>query len=426
MRLIYSALIWLAALPAAWWLTRRARTFDDAAGRWRERFGHGTPPAAPIAVWVHAVSVGEVRAAVPLINALLQQHGDGRVAVTCMTASGSAQVRQLWGTRVHHRYLPFDLPFAVRRFLDRLQPHSVIIIETELWPNLYRALRLRHIPLVIANARLSERSMRGYRRFSGLVRDTLAACHCVAAQSEIDAQRFRQLGAANVQVMGNIKFDVQVPPVQVAAGESLRATLGRQRPVWAAVSTHKGEEEAALAAHQQLLTQHPDAVLILVPRHPQRFTDLWQQLQQSPLRCHRRQQHDYGPETQVLLGDSMGEMFAYLAAADLAFVGGSLVPIGGHNILEPAAIGLPVLFGPHMQNFLAARELLLEARAAIQIDRADLLHRHLQQLIEDRSYRHAMGQRAQATITVNRGALSRLLQMLPATARNSAPPVAAG
>lgn len=412
LRLAYTLLIALASVPASVLLWLHDRGHPQGAWRWRERFGFIAGSAVPVDVWVHAASVGEVLAAAPLVNALLARHGDGRIAVSCFTATGSEQIRRLWGARVRHAYLPFDLPGAVARFLDRLAPRKAIIVETELWPNLYHALARRGVPIVIANARLSERSVRGYARVPSLIHDTLSRCTLVAARTELDAERFRTLGAAAVAQIGNIKLDVSVPDEQLQAGAALRERLGDARPVWVAASTHEGEEAAALAAHRRLLATHSDALLIVVPRHPQRFDNCWKLLQASGLRVARRQLDDADTRTQILLGDSMGEMFVYLAAADIAFVGGSLVDIGGHNILEPAAIGRPVLFGPRMQNFADARALLLDSSGAIEVADGAALGEALQRLFDDRALLATTGSRGRDAVNGARGALRRLLDAL--------------
>jgi len=356
--------------------------------------------------------VGESLAALPLIERLIQHHGEGRVWVTTTTPTGSARVAAALGSRVRHSYAPYDLPGAVARFLDRVRPRQVVVMETELWPNLFRAVRRRGMPLVVANARLSPRSFRGYGRVRRSIAGVLADCSEVAAQSEADAQRFRSLGAPHVSVMGNIKFDMTVPEEQLRRGRELRQALGPQRSVWIAASTHEGEELAALEAQVQLLRQLPDCALILVPRHPQRFAEVARLLEKSGLRWTRRSGGEPDAATQVFLGDSMGEMFAYFSAADLAFVGGSLVPVGGHNVLEPAALGLPVLFGPHMHNFVAARDLLLQQQAGLQIETAAALAPALQDLFADSVRRARMGEAGRAAVNANRGALERLLQLL--------------
>ena len=419
MRVLYSVLLYLLTPLILLRLLWRSRELPAYRQRIGERFGFVAAPLQPIAVWVHAVSVGEALAALPLIHALVARHGVGRVWVTTTTPTGSERVRALLGDEVLHSYAPYDLPHVVARFLGRVRPERIVVMETELWPNLLRAAARRRVPLTIANARLSPRSLRGYSRVAGLARRTLADCAAIAAQSEADAARFRMLGApaARVSVMGNIKFDQTVPEAQIDAGRALRARIG-SRPVWIAASTHEGEEERLLDTQRQLLAARPETLLILVPRHPQRFDEVGRLIERKALAMQRRsrlgelkQATPLDAETQVLLGDSMGEMFAYFAAADLAFVGGSLVAVGGHNVLEPAALGLPVLFGPHMHNFVAARDLLLDARAALQVD-AGALAGTVAALLADAPRRAALGDAGRAVVAANRGALQRLLQLL--------------
>jgi 3-deoxy-D-manno-octulosonic-acid transferase len=405
--LLLLRLLWRGfALPAYW-------------RRIPERFGF--VPAAPdgVAVWVHAVSVGEAAAAMPLLKHLVARHPPGTIWVTTTTPTGSDRVRAALGDSVRHTYVPYDLPGAVRRFLRRAQPRRLVVMETELWPNLFRALARAGVPFAVANARLSARSHAGYRRLGRLARATLADCALIAAQSEADAQRYRALGAdpSRVYVTGNLKFDVEVPAAQLEAGRALRGRLGATRPVWVAASTHEGEEADALAAHHALLVRRPDAVLILVPRHPQRFAAVGTLIDRSGLRAVRRPALDAGSPSplaraQVVFGNSMGELALYLGAADVAFVGGSLVPVGGHNVLEPAAAGLPVLFGPHMGNFEAARALLLERGAALTVANGDALAHELAALLADPARRAHMGAAGREAVRANRGALRRLLALL--------------
>ncbi len=411
-RAIYTLLLLLLVPVASLGLAWRSRSPGAARARWRERFGLGPEPRQDIATWVHAASVGEVQAAAPLVDALLALHGDGRIALTTVTATGSAQAQTLWGERVAHSYLPFDLPFAVNNFLRRTQPRQAIILEAELWPNLFAALAARKIPLTLANARMSPRSFARFQRLRGLIAPTLARISTVAAQSPADAERYRQLGAARVTAIGNLKFECRIPQPQLDAGRALRLRLGLQRPVWVAASTHKPEEAAALAAHQTLLLTHPDALLILVPRHPQRFASVWSLVAASALRGARRSDAPPDPQTQVLLGDSLGEMFVYLAAADVAFVGGSLVPVGGHNVLEPAALGLPVVHGPHMHNFIASRDLLGAADAAIEIAAPPELGAALVELFDKPQLARQRGARGKAALAGHQGAVARLLRLL--------------
>lgn len=415
MRLLYTALLYLLTPFVLLRLLWRSRELPDYRQRIGERFGFVMRPAQDVAVWVHAVSVGESLAAMPLIRALVERHGRGRVLVTTTTPTGSARVREALGGQVLHVYAPYDLPGAVARCVDRFRPQRVVIMETELWPNLFRALRRRGVPLVIANARLSPRSFKGYGRVRGFAAETLADCAHIAAQSEADAGRFRALGAPvqRVSAIGNLKFDQSVPEAQLEAGRALRERLGERRPVWIAASTHEGEEEIVLAAHCELRRTLPDALLVLVPRHPQRFDGVARLVERSGLSCRRRSRLDAedASSAPVLLGDSMGEMFMYFAAADVAFVGGSLVPVGGHNVLEPALLGKPVLFGPHMHNFVAARELLLGAGAAVEVGER-LLADSLAALLGDAQRRERMGEAGYAAVAANRGARERLLALI--------------
>ena len=425
MRIVYTLLLYLAVPFALLRLLWKSRQLAEYRGRVGERFGFVPRIAGEgIAVWVHAVSVGEALAAIPLIEALIERHGERRVWVTSTTPTGSARVIAAFGDRVHHSYAPYDLPDVVGRFLDRVRPARFVVMETELWPNLFRACCLRGIPLTIANARLSPRSFRGYRRVRGFARDTLSDVSMIAAQSKSDAARFRTLGGRRerVRVIGNLKFDLSLPEARIGDGARLRARFG-PRPVWIAASTHDGEEAAALAAHAALVELQPDALLVLVPRHPQRFDAVWSLIEDAGLVGERRSRlaaldkSGHAPDlgrAQVFLGDSMGEMFLYLAMADIAFVGGSLVDIGGHNVLEPAALGLPVLFGPHMHNFVAARELLLEKAAAVEVADASQLAEELAVLLADPGRCKAMGAAGAHAVAGNRGALKRLLTLIEA------------
>lgn len=415
---LYTLLLALA-VPAVvlrlLWRSRRVPAYRQRLG---ERFGFVPKPDAPVAVWVHAVSVGESLAALPLIRQLVARHGRQRVWVTTTTPTGSERIRTLLGDEVLHSYAPYDLPGAVSRFVARLQPRQVVVMETELWPNLFRSLHRLGIPLTLANARLSPQSYRGYSRVQGFARSVLQNTSLVAAQSALDAAHFEALGAPRVEILGNLKFDIEPPAEQVHAGEALRGWLGANRPVWVAASTHEGEETAALNAHLRVREWLPDALLILVPRHPPRFDDVARLLERRRFGFLRRSalgadtDRSAADATSVLLGDSLGEMWMYLAAGDVAFVGGSLIPAGGHNVLEPAALERPVLFGPHLFNFAQARELLLSTGAAREITHGDALPRLLIDILRRPDLRRTMGKAGRRAVASNRGALDRLLERL--------------
>ncbi len=412
-RHLYSCLI-SASLPLAFGrLLWRSRTDPAYRQRWPERLGFG--PLAPLdrtgSVWLHAVSVGEVNAALPLIAGLQQAYPDLPLLVTTTTPTGSAQLVRQWADRVAHCYLPYDLPGAVRRFFCRQRPRLGIVMETELWPNLFAAAAMANIPLVLANARLSTRSARGYRRWPGLVGPTLARLAAVGAQTTADGARLTALGLpqARLTVTGNLKFDT--PQADPAAGLALRQRLGNERPIWLAASTHAGEEIAALAAHRALRQAHRDAGLILAPRHPQRFADVARLCrEQGWTTCLRSA--DNGQACAVYVADSLGELPSLMAAADVVFVGGSLTATGGHNLIEPAQMGTPSLFGPHMHNFSQLRDLVLGADAGLQVDDAQALAAQLTLLMADPARRARMGQAAQALVARHRGATARTLALI--------------
>ncbi len=379
-----------------------------------ERLGFGASlPAGTL--WLHAVSVGELQAAVPLVAALRDRYPGRTLLVTTSTATGRQRARSLFGASATVRYLPYDLPGPVRRFLERARPRLGLILETELWPNLYCACGERSIPLVLASARVSARSVRRYRLLAGLVRATLGRVSLIAAQSEEDAARFIALGAsaARTQVVGNLKFDVGPPPEAEARGQELRVALGTTRPVWVAGSTHAGEEELVLDAQRRVRAARPDALLLLAPRHPPRFEAVAALLQRQGVRyVSRRSGAAVAPDAEVLLVDTLGELAVLYAAADVAFVGGSLVPVGGHNLLEPAALAKPVVTGPFTANAAAIASLLASAGAlAVVTDAAGLAERVVLEL-GDPAGRATRGARGLAALAANRGALARLLALL--------------
>lgn len=398
-------------------LLLRGRQNPDYRKRWFERlaFYSGRRLQSEQRTLVfHAVSVGEVHASIPLIKAVAERYPEDRLLVSCTTPTGSERVRALLGDKVEHVYLPYDLPGAIRRFLSRYQPAMVVMMETELWPNLMYHCARRNIHLVLANARLSEKSCRGYMRLAALVRPMLAHLDVVAAQSDADAERFVRLGleASRVQVTGTVKYDLDIRNEQVEAGRELRNRLFGKRPVWIAASTREGEDALIFQACQQILSALPDAGLILVPRHLERFDSAAELFAKAGLRVARRSIMEGDSDTQVLIGDSMGEMQLYYGAADLAFVGGSLVNTGCQNILEPAALGMPVLIGPSRFNFQSVSD-ELKAAGALQIvpDPAGLAEAVVA-LFEEAGRRREMGQAAQRVFAEKGGASRKVFDLL--------------
>ena len=409
-RTLYTLLFHLGLPLVAIRLWLRARKAPAYARRIGERFALNLPPMQPGGIWVHAVSVGESIAAAPMIRALLTRYPQLPITVTCMTPTGSERIQALFADepRIQHCYLPYDLPWAAARFLDRIKPKLGVIMETELWPNLIHQCAKRGIPVALANARLSARSARGYARFARLTRPMLEAMSLIAVQTQTEAERFRQLGARPecVEVTGSIKFDLSIDPqLWVKARELREQWQAQERPVWIAASTHEGEDEIVLAAHRQLLAHYPNALLMLVPRHPERFNSVFELCQREGFVTVRRSQHTpVSAQTQVLLGDTMGELLFLYAVADSAFVGGSLVPNGGHNVLEPAALGKPVLSGPHLFNFLEIAALLREAGALEEVDDAPGLAVAVQRLFELPQDAQRMAEAGLKVMQANQGA----------------------
>lgn len=417
-RTLYTVLFYLGLPLVAIRLWLRARKAPAYAKRIGERFTLGMPTLQPGGIWVHAVSVGESIAAAPMIRALLERHPALPITVTCMTPTGSERIQALFANepRIQHCYLPYDLPCAAARFLDRVQPKLAVIMETELWPNHIHQCAKRGIPVALANGRLSERSARGYGRFSKLTAPMLAEMSLFAIQTEAEAQRFRDLGARpqTVEVTGSIKFDLAIDPQLLQRAAELRSQWQAQdRPVWIAASTHEGEDEVLLDAHRRLLSSHPDALLILVPRHPERFNSVFELCQREGFATVRRSTGaNVDAQTSVLLGDTMGELLFLYALADSAFVGGSLVPNGGHNLLEPAALAKPVLSGPHLFNFLDIAAQMREAGALVEVDDAEGLAIEVQRLFELPRDAQRMAEAGLAVMRRNQGALQRLLDSL--------------
>ncbi|WP_423204775.1 lipid IV(A) 3-deoxy-D-manno-octulosonic acid transferase [Pseudomonas kribbensis] len=417
-RTLYTALFYLGLPLVAIRLWLRSRKAPAYAKRIGERFSYGMPTLQPGGIWVHAVSVGESIAAAPMIRALLQRYPTLPITVTCMTPTGSERIHALFANepRIQHCYLPYDLPCAAARFLDRVQPKLAVIMETELWPNHIHQCAKRGIPVALANGRLSERSAKGYGRFSKLTAPMLVEMSLFAVQTEAEAQRFRDLGARpeTVEVTGSIKFDLTIDPQLLQRAAELRGQWqAQERPVWIAASTHEGEDEVVLNAHRRLLANHPDALLILVPRHPERFNSVFDLCQREGFATVRRSTGaNVDAATSVLLGDTMGELLFLYALADSAFVGGSLVPNGGHNLLEPAALAKPVISGPHLFNFLDIAAQLRSAGALAEVDDAEGLATEVQRLFELPRDAQRMAEAGLSVMRRNQGALQRLLDGL--------------
>ena len=411
MRPLYTITLYLLLPWALLHLLLRARRQPGYLRHVAERFGYYTlVPEAPL-IWVHAVSVGETRAAEPLVRVLQVRYPQHRILLTHMTPTGRETGETLYGGRVARCYLPYDYPGAVARFLDHFRPQFAIVMETEIWPNLIRASRARSIPLYLVNARLSEKSYVGYRRFGGLVRESLAGFAAVAAQSEGDARRLTALGARDVHVTGNVKFDVAPPLEQLELGQALRRGFGEARPVLLAASTREGEEVLLLEALGGIAAS--EMLTVIVPRHPQRFDEVARLLEARGVRYQRRSANaPTAPDTRVVLGDSMGEMFAYYAACDVAFIGGSLLPLGGQNLIEACAVGKPVLIGPSIFNFTEAVELAVQAGAAIQVPDPAALAREAGRLLQDPVTARRMSQAALAFANAHRGATARVLALI--------------
>jgi 3-deoxy-D-manno-octulosonic-acid transferase len=416
-RFVYTLAMLIATPVMMFRLWLRGMRYGDYHQRWRERFGSfPSPRFTRDSLWVHAVSLGEVNAAEPLIRALMRTYPDRPMVITTVTPTGSERVRQLFGEQVFHVYLPYDLPFSIGRFLKHVRPRIAVIVETEIWPNLYQACRKRGIPLLIANARLSRRSLRGYLPLRRVMRWALGCVSHVAAQSVTDAARYRLLGAdpRRISVAGNLKFDMPLPEGVLDDGARLREHWGRERPVWIAASTHEGEELAALKAHLEVLQRLPDALLLIAPRHPERFHAVEQSIRSLGFRTAVRSNDRMpGATTQCFLIDAMGELMRFYAASDVAFVGGSLVPIGGHNLLEPASLACPVLVGPHTFNFEGITLALLRQGGARTVH-VDRLGTQVRTLLEDTAERSAMGVAGRSVFERERGAVRRVMTQIQA------------
>ncbi len=414
-RRLYSLLLYLLVPAVLIRLLLRGLRNRGYWHRWKERFGF-VARLPEGALWVHAVSVGEVRAAVPLIAALEQRCPGQVILVTTMTPTGSMQVHELLGARVAHCYLPYDLPSAVARFLERTQPRIALVMETELWPNLFHGCAARSVPVVVANVRMSEKSMHRYLRFSRFTRATLSQVRLFAAQSEADAARLRTLGAdpERVRVTGSMKFEINPPASLREQAQALRRQWGPQRPVWIAASTREGEDELVLEQFRLLKDRFPDLLLVLVPRHPERFAPVARLCRRTPFAVSLRSERTavLSSEVDILVGDTMGELPLLYAAADVAFVGGSLVPAGGHNLLEPAAASVAVVFGPHMFNFSEIARLAAERGAGRRVRDSSEMGEVVAGYLANADLPCNAGESGRRMGEENRGALQRTLALL--------------
>ena len=415
-RALYSWLLRLAfpyVCLRVFWRGLRNRDY------WRripERFGFIEPLSSTHVIWVHAVSVGEVRAAAPLVQALRERYPDHRIVLTVMTPTGSATARSLFGDGVAHSYVPYDYPSVVNRFLDRTHPALVLILEKELWPNLVHFSRERGIPVCVANAQLGEKSLRGWRRLGDLATATFSQVTAYAAQTDADARRLVVAGARpeSVQEVGSIKFELNLSPELPTHAAELRRNWGAARPVWLAASTHEGEETEVLRAHTVLKARFPGLLLVLAPRHPERFDTVARLCERTGFAVARRsvQHGELASAVDVLVGDTMGELQIFYGACDVSFIGGSLVPAGGHNFLEAAAVGKPFVFGPDMRNIEEIARLAVARGAGIQIARAEQLAEAIGSFLADAGRRARAGDAGRRMVEENRGALARTLRLI--------------
>ncbi len=417
LRGLYSAVLYLLLPITIYHLVWRGFRVRQYFQRWDERYAAYQQARGQPRVWLHAVSVGEVNAAAPLVNALRAQRPDIRWVITTITPTGSERVRALWGDQVDHVYLPYDVPGGVRRFLEHFRPRLGLILETELWPNMLFGCRDRDIPVYVLNARLSARSLRGYRLLRPLIGRALRTVTCVAAQSREDAARFIELGARPSQVvaLGNLKFDIAMPDHLQAFVGQFHRHVPASRPVWIAASTHEGEEEAVMQIQRQLRQHWPQLLLLWAPRHPERFARVEVLVRDQGWNVATRKAQEWPqPDTEVFVVDTLGELMQFYACAQVAFVGGSLEPIGGHNLLEPASVGTPAVTGPHLHNFAEISRRLSDAGAIIVCDDTAGVVAALDRLLAEPALRKTMATAGCALVENGRGALARTLKLIEA------------
>ncbi|WP_020561520.1 lipid IV(A) 3-deoxy-D-manno-octulosonic acid transferase [Methylosarcina fibrata] len=416
MRTLYSAFFYLLIpfiLLRLLWRSLKAPAYRR---RWPERFGfYGGNPADQGVLWFHAVSVGEAEALFPLLRRLQQRRPEAPILVTTTTPTGSARVQAMMKDTVAHVYLPYDVPFVLRRFMRRFKPKLAVIMETEIWPNLFASCGEHKVPLYIINARLSEKSALGYRKIPALIRPALAEVRLIAAQTGEDARRFLDIGAAeeSVKTLGNMKFDVDIPEETLVAGFKLKEHWFKGRFVWLLASTHKDEETVFFPIYKKLKQRIPELLMVIVPRHPERFPEVGKLCEQNRLHAvTRTSRMACSAATDVYLADTMGELKMFYASADIAFVGGSMVPVGGHNILEAAAVGVPVMFGPYMANFREIAGKVLERGAAVQCLNEEEIAKAVLKLYTHPEERDALVAKSRHFLNDNRGAIDRICDEL--------------
>lgn len=409
-RTVYTLLLYLLLPFTPLKLLWRARKQPEYLQHWRERYGFYNVQTNKPVIWLHCVSVGETRAAAPLIKALLQQYPNHQILLTHTTPTGRATSEQLFGNAIQRVYLPYDVPYAVNGFLAHFKPTIGVLMETELWFNLIAGCKQQGFPLLLVNARLSEKSAHGYAKLGRLVQEGLHNLSGIAAQTEADAERLQHLGANNVNIVGNLKFDVMPPDDATAQGRQLRALLGENRPVFLAASTREGEEAIILEA----IAKIPGLLTIIVPRHPQRFSEVEALLQQRGIQYQKRSilQQVADGHTRVILGDSMGELFTYYASADICLVGGSLLPYGGQNLIEAMRMGKPVLIGEHTFNFKEVSNLAVAQGAAWRVKNVQEINQAIRTLVENPQQQAEMGAIGLALCITSQGATQKTLAII--------------
>ncbi len=415
MRIFYSALFSLLVPFILVRLLWRSIKASDYRQRWRERFAYYDKQMPQDVIWFHAVSVGEAEAVFPLIKRLQKQFPQAKILVTTTTPTGSSRVRAVLGQTVEHVYLPYDIPGIVKRFLACFKPVLAVVMETELWPNLLHYCGENNIPCYLINARLSEKSARGYQKLPSLIQPSLARIKQIAAQTQEDAERFVAIGAKPEQVstFGNMKFDLDIAEETITEGKRLKTTQFNGRFVWLVASTHHGEEQILLEVYASLKVVIPELLLLIVPRHPERFAEVAALCGQNDLKVvTRTSKKPCAWVTDIYLADTLGELKMLYAAADVTFVGGGLVPVGGHNLLEPAALGVPILFGPYMHNFKEIAKKIVEHNAALQCQDKDAIVQAVQSLYSDMSKRKLLIANGKAFVEKNRGAIAKVAEML--------------